>query len=182
MFSMALTTLFLPFLPPLAKQILLNNFLADVPSIFISTDSVDEAQVGKVERWNVAEVRHFMIVFGILSSVFDMATFAILLKVFNLGQAGFQTAWYVEPLLTEVVVVLVLRTREPAWRSRPSNPLLLATISIIGIAIAILYVPKFTKLFGFVPLSLPLVGTMLAIVLAYGLVIELAKHWFYKRN
>jgi P-type Mg2+ transporter len=182
MFSMALATPFLPFLPLLAKQILLNNFLADVPSISISTDCVDEAQVSKAERWNVAEVRHFMIVFGLLSSVFDMATFALLLKVFNLGQAGFQTAWFVESLLTEVVVVLVLRTRAPAWRSRPSNPLLLTTLSIIGIAIAIPYVPKFTKLFGFVPLSMPLVGTMLAIVVAYGLVIETAKHWFYKRH
>jgi P-type Mg2+ transporter len=182
MFSMALATPFLPFPPLLAKQILLNNFLADVPSIAISTDSVDEEQVNKVKRWNVTEVGQFMIVFSLLSSVFDMATFGILLEVFNLWQAGFQTAWFVESLLTEVVVVLVLRTRAPAWRSRSSNTILLTTISIIGIALAIPYVPKFATLSGFVPLSGPLVGLMLAIVVTYGLVIEFAKHWFYKRH
>jgi Mg2+-importing ATPase len=181
MLSMALATPFLPFLPLLAKQILLNNFLSDVPSIAISTDSVDADQARKVERWKVREVRRFMIVFGVLSSVFDITTFVLLLKVFSLEQSGFQTAWFVVSLLTEVVVVLSLRTRAAAWRSRPSTPLLLATTAVFGGAIAIPYVTPIAELFGFEPISWHVMAAMLAVVLAYILATELAKHWFYPR-
>jgi Mg2+-importing ATPase len=181
MLSMALATPFLPFLPLLAKQILLNNFLSDVPSMAISTDSVDADQARRVERWNVGEVRRFMIVFGLLSSVFDLLTFGVLLKVFDFGQAQFQTAWFVVSLLTEVLVVLVLRTRSAAWCSRPSTPLMAATLTIFAVAIAIPYLKPVSRLFGFVPLDFSVMGLLLLIVFAYILATELTKRWFYAR-
>ena len=127
MLSMALATLFLPFLPLLPKQILLNNFLSDFPSVAISTDNVDAAQIERSQRWNLAELRYFMFVFGIASTLFDLLTFALLLHVFKAGEVTFQTGWFVVSLLTELVVVLVLRTRQPFYRSRPSALLLWAT-------------------------------------------------------
>jgi P-type Mg2+ transporter len=182
MLSMALATPFLPFLPLLAKQILLNNFLSDLPSMAISTDSVDAEQARKVERWNVKEVRRFMIVFGLLSSVFDLVTFALLLKVFALSESGFQTAWFVVSLLTEVVVVLVLRTRAPAWRSRPSNPLLLATSLVFIAAIAVPYFGPFAVLFGFEPIPWTVMISMLGVVLCYIVVTEIAKRFFWRTS
>src|SRR4029079_19551632 len=124
MVSMALATPLLPFLPLAAKQILLNNFLADLPSIAISTDSVDADRITRAQRWDVTEVRRFMLVFGLISSVFDLLTFAVLLLVFHADQATFQTSWFIVSLLTELSVVLVLRTHKPAFRSRPSRLLL----------------------------------------------------------
>lgn len=124
MISMALATPLLPFLPLAAKQILLNNFLSDVPSIAISSDNVDPERVIRPQRWNVKEIQKFMIVFGMISSVFDLLTFGFLLYVFHAGQAVFQTTWFMISLLTELAVVLVLRTRKPAFHSRPSRLLL----------------------------------------------------------
>ena len=180
MLSMALATPFLPFLPLLAKQILLNNLLSDLPSMAISTDSVDAEQARKVERWNVKEVQRFMIVFGLLSSVFDLLTFGLLLKVFALGQSGFQTAWFIVSLLTEVAVVLVLRTRAAAWCSRPSNPLLLATIAVFVVAITIPYIQPLAELFGFVPVSWIIMASMMGVVICYIAATELTKYLFWK--
>ncbi len=181
MLSMALATPFLPFLPLQAKQILLNNFLSDVPSMAISTDRVDADQVKRAERWNVKEVRRFMIVFGLLSSVFDLATFVILLKVFALGEKEFQTAWFVVSLLTEVTVVLVLRTRQKAWRSYPGKALSLFTLAIFLLAMTIPYIWPLSALFGFSSIHWTVMISMLVVVLAYIMASELAKHWFYTR-
>ena len=119
MVSMALATPLLPFLPLAAKQILLNNFLSDVPSIAISSDNVDPDRVSRPQRWSIKEIRRFMIVFGLISSVFDLLTFAVLLLVFHANEATFQTSWFMISLLTELAVVLVLRTHRPAFRSCP---------------------------------------------------------------
>jgi hypothetical protein len=102
MVSMALATPLLPFLPLAAKQILLNNFLSDVPSIAISSDNVDPDRVSRPQRWSIKEIRRFMIVFGLISSVFDLLTFAVLLLVFHAGEATFQTSWFLISLLTEL--------------------------------------------------------------------------------
>jgi Mg2+-importing ATPase len=180
MISMAVATPFLPFLPLLPKQILLNNFLSDLPSIAISTDNVDAEQVRTAERWNIAEVRRFMIVFGLVSSVFDVLTFALLLRFFHADETSFQTAWFVVSLLTEVAIVLVLRTRAAALHSKPSE-LLLATTLLVSVAAVIL--PGFTPiaaLFGFAPIPLPMLISLLAIVFVYLFATELAKYWFYR--
>jgi P-type Mg2+ transporter len=179
MLSMAIATPLLPFLPLFAKQILLNNFLSDLPSMSISSDNVDAAQVRHAERWDVAGVRKFMLVFGLVSSVFDLATFALLLLVYRAGEQEFQTAWFIVSLLTEIAVVLVLRTRGWFFRSRASNLLIAATFLVFFAALAIPYLGPAAAMFGFVPLPLVLMLYLLMIVAAYIGVTEITKRWFY---
>jgi P-type Mg2+ transporter len=179
MVSMALAAPVLPFLPLVAKQILLNNFLSDVPSMAISTDRVDAARVTQPQRWDVKQIRRYMVVFGLVSSVFDLLTFAALLLIFHAGEATFQTTWFVVSLLTELGVVLVLRTRGPAWRSRPSSLLLWTTVAAAAFALAAPFFGRASRLFGFVPLSTFEMGTVVGIVVAYLAATEAAKRWFF---
>jgi Mg2+-importing ATPase len=180
MISMAVATLFLPFLPLAAKQILLNNFLSDFPSVAISTDNVDPGMLDKAQHWDIGRIQWFMIVFGLVSTAFDFLTFAVLLLVFQTPQPAFQTAWFVVSLLTELAVVLVLRTHLPSWRSNPSRLLFFSTLVVAVIAIALPYTGPLARIFGFVPLPLPLLLGMLAIALGYILATEAAKPWFYR--
>ena len=182
MVSMALATPLLPFLPLVAKQILLNNFLSDIPSITISSDNVDPDRVSQPQRWNIKDIQLFMVVFGLISSVFDLATFAVLLLVFHADQPTFQTFWFVVSLLTELAVVLVLRTHRPAFRSTPSRLLLWATIAVIVATLAIPFLGPPSSVFGFVPLSALQMGTVIAIVIGYIAATEGAKVWFYGRK
>jgi len=182
MISMALATPLLPFLPLVAKQILLNNFLSDVPSIAISTDNVDPQIVTRAQRWNIKDVRRFMIVFGLVSSVFDLVTFAALLLVFHANEATFQTTWFLISLLTELAVVLVLRTRGPALRSSPSRLLLWSTLSVSAASLAIPYLGSLSAVFGFVPLSVAEMAVVFAIVGGYVLATESTKAWFYRKS
>lgn len=180
MISMALASPFLPFLPLAAKQILLNNFLSDVPSIAISSDNVDPERVLVPPRWNVNDIRNFMVVFGLISSVFDLLTFAVLFLVFHANEATFQTSWFMISLLTELAVVLVLRTHKPAFRSRPSRLLLYATVAVFVATFAIPFLGSLTALFGFVPLSMAELAAVVAIVLGYILATEAAKAWYFR--
>jgi P-type Mg2+ transporter len=180
MVSMAIAAPLLPFLPLVAKQILLNNFLSDVPSMAISTDRVDAERVTHPQRWDITQVRRYMIVFGLVSSIFDLLTFAALLLVFRAGEATFQTTWFVVSLLTELGVVLILRTRGPAWRSRPSALLLWTTIAATVFALAVPFFGSWSTLFGFVPLSTLEMGTVAGIVAAYLGATEATKRWFFR--
>ena len=180
MVSMALATPLLPFLPLAAKQILLNNFLSDVPSIAISSDNVDADRVSSPQRWNIKDIQRFMIVFGLISSVFDLLTFAVLLLVFHAGEATFQTSWFVISLLTELAVVLVLRTHKPAFRSHPSRLLLWSTLAVSAATLAIPFLGALSSVFGFVPLSAPEIGCVIAIVAGYIASTETAKAWFFR--
>ena len=180
MVSMAIAAPLLPFLPLVAKQILFNNFLSDVPSMAISTDRVDPESVTYPQRWDVAQVRRYMIVFGLVSSIFDLLTFAVLLLLFRAGEARFQTAWFVVSLLTELGVVLILRTRGAAWRSRPSALLLWTTIAATVFALAVPFFGPGSRLFGFVPLSPAEMGTAVGIVAAYLAATEATKRWFFR--
>jgi len=181
MISMAFASLALPFLPLLAPQILLNNFLSDVPSLAIATDNVDPDQVHTPRRWDIAFVRRFMVTFGLVSSVFDFVTFAFLLLVAGATEQVFQTGWFVESLITELAIVLVVRTRKPFWRSRPSALLSWLTLAVATFAIVIPFLPG-ADWFGFVPLPLPVVAGLIAITLAYLAASEAAKHWFFARE
>ncbi|MFO1425709.1 MAG: magnesium-translocating P-type ATPase [Steroidobacteraceae bacterium] len=180
MISMALATPLLPFLPLTASQILLNNFLSDVPSIAISTDRVDREVVRSAQRWDVRQVRRFMIVFGLVSTVFDLLTFAVLLRGFEAGAPLFQTTWFVVSLLTELAVVLVLRTHGPALRSRPGTLLLWSTVGVFTLALLLPYAGPLARAFGFVPLAPGPLAWVIAIVACYVLVTEAAKRWFYR--
>jgi Mg2+-importing ATPase len=182
MVSMALATPLLPFLPLAAKQILLNNFLSDVPSIAISSDNVDPNHVSRPQRWDIKDIQHFMVIFGLISSIFDLMTFAVLLFVFHADQATFQTAWFIVSLLTELAVVLVLRTHGPAFRSRPSFLLLWSTLSVSVVTLAIPFLGQLSLMIGFVPLSTLQMATIIAIVVGYIAATERAKLRFYGRK
>ncbi|GAB3538314.1 magnesium-translocating P-type ATPase [Noviherbaspirillum agri] len=182
MMSMALATSFLPFLPLSAKQILLNNFLSDIPSIAISTDKVDAERLRQSQEWDMREVRRFMIVFGLISSAFDILTFLVLRMVFDASETVFQTSWFLVSLLTELAVVLVLRTTRPAWRSMPGLLLLTATVLVGVAALAIPYIPGVAGAFGLTPLPPPIMASAIAIVIAYILTTEAVKSRFYSRT
>ncbi len=181
MVSMAFASLALPFLPLLAPQILLNNFLSDVPSLAIATDNVDADQVRTPQRWDIAFVRRFMVTFGLVSSVFDFITFAFLLLAAGAAAGVFQTGWFVESLITELAIVLVVRTRKAFWRSRPSALLSWLTLVVGLLAVAIPFLPG-ADWFSFVPLPLPVLGGLVAITLAYLAASEAVKHWFFVRR
>ncbi|KQW22011.1 magnesium-translocating P-type ATPase [Afipia sp. Root123D2] len=181
MLSMAMAAPLLPFLPLAAKQILLNNFLSDIPSIAISSDNVDPDRLRLPQRWNIRDIRRFMIVFGLISSVFDLVTFAVLLAVFHADQPTFQTFWFIVSLLTELAVVLILRTQRPAFRSRPSRLLLWATFLVAAGTLAIPFLGPLSSVFSFVPLSGLQMVTAVAIVFAYIVATEGAKTLFYGR-
>ncbi|MDF0546508.1 magnesium-translocating P-type ATPase [Sphingobium sp. H39-3-25] len=182
MVSMALAVPLLPFLPLLPKQILLNNFLSDIPSITISTDNVDPEHLAKPQRWSIKEVRRFMIVFGLVSSVFDLLTFGALRWVFRTDASIFQTVWFVISLLTELVVVLVLRTRRHSWKSRPGTLLIGTTVAMTLVGLALPFTPGFDALFAFERPSWPLVAFSIALIGAYSLATEMTKRIFYSRE
>ncbi len=179
MFSMAGASLFLPFLPLLASQILLNNFLADIPGMAIAGDDVDREWIDRPHKWDIAYVRNFMIVFGLVSSVFDFLTFAVLLWGVRASEQEFHTAWFVESLLTELAVALVVRTRMPFYRSRPGKWLLRSTVAVAMLTMAIPYLPGSHRL-GFIPLPIPLLMLVVGITLLYVLAAEQAKRYFHR--
>jgi P-type Mg2+ transporter len=181
MVSMALATPLLPFLPLAATQILLNNFLSDLPAITISNDRVDPEHLDRAQRWDVHDLRRFMLVFGLTSTVFDLLTFGLLWQVFDAGEALFQTAWFVVSLLTELAVLLVLRTRRPAWRSHPSTLLWVSTLAVALLALALPSVGPLARIFGMVPLPGALLATLLGVVLAYAAATEWVKHRYQAR-
>jgi Mg2+-importing ATPase len=182
MLSMAVAGPLLPFLPLAPKQILLNNFLSDLPSMAIATDRVDDEHLRHPQRWSIVEVRRRMVVYGLISSVFDLITFALLIGVFAAGEALFQTAWFVVSVLTELAVVMVLRTRLAAWRSRPSPLLVGSTIAVALLSLALPYTGSLAELMGFVPLPAPLLAATLGIVAAYLVLTEAMKRLFERRR
>ena len=181
MISMAVASLFLPFLPLLAKQILLNNFLSDIPSLAIATDNVDPELMRRPRQWDIRFVRRFMMSFGLVSSLFDFATFAFLLLIAHATAATFQTGWFIESLLTELAIVLIVRTRKTSWASRPSPLLGWLTLGMGVVAIIIPYLP-FAGWFGFVPLPLPVLAGLVAITGLYVGASEATKKWFFARE
>lgn len=180
MFSMAGASLFLPFLPMLPKQVLLINFMTDLPEMAIAGDRVDDEFVTRPHRWDVNFIRRFMLVFGPLSSVFDYLTFALLSWVLRAGELEFHTGWFVESILSASVVVFALRTRLPFYKSRPSPTMLLATGFVIMVTLALPYSPL-AGVLALTPLPVPFLLAVFAIVGFYFLAAEFAKRWFFKR-
>ncbi|MBI3374608.1 MAG: magnesium-translocating P-type ATPase [Betaproteobacteria bacterium] len=178
MFSMAGATLLLPFLPMLPIQILLNNLLYDVSELALPFDHVDEEALARPSAWDVDFVRRYMLGLGPVSSVFDFITFLVLLHVFQAGETLFHTAWFVESLATQVLVIFIIRTRGQPLASRPNPGLTALSIGVIVLAAAIPFTPL-APLLGFVPLP-PLLGAAIAaIVLCYLLAMQVAKGRFY---
>ncbi len=180
MLSMALASiLFLPFLPLTAGQILLNNFLSDVPAFGLANDRVDPELVAAPRRWDMRFIGRFMVEFGVVSSLFDLLTFGILLGVFEADLATFRTGWFVESLLTELVIALVVRTRRPFYASKPGRFLLWSTVALALVTLIIPILP-FAGVLGFVPLPPALVATLIGITCLYVAATEGTKRWFYR--
>jgi Mg2+-importing ATPase len=181
MVSMALASVFLPFLPLLATQILLNNLLVDLPAMAIARDRVDPEWVAGPRQWDTEFIRDYMVSFGLISSVFDLLTFAMLLWIFHVAPAEFRTGWFVESLLTELLVALVVRTRRTFYRSRPATSLVVITACVALVAVVLPYSPL-AGLFEFVPLPAYLLLSLVGVSLAYVLTVEACKRWFYRRQ
>ncbi|MGE0113973.1 MAG: magnesium-translocating P-type ATPase [Steroidobacteraceae bacterium] len=181
MISMALATPLLPFLPLVAKQILFNNFISDLPTFALSLDNVDHERLQCAQHWDLKSVLRFMVVFGLISTAFDIMTFMVLLHGFKVDEGGFQTVWFMVSLLTELAVLLLLRTALPVWRSRPGKTLLWLTIVVALAALAIPFSGPLAEIFGFEPLSLVMMATVLLIVMGYAIATEVGK-WLFFRN
>ncbi|HYM60932.1 MAG TPA: magnesium-translocating P-type ATPase [Thermoanaerobaculia bacterium] len=183
MFSMAAASLFLPFLPMLPTQILLNNFLYDSSQISIPGDNVDSALLRRPKRWQIGFIVRFMTIIGPISSIYDFLTFAILLWVFHASSNAplFHTGWFVESLATQTLVVFVIRTAGNPLKSRPSLALLISVLAIVAIATVLPYTPLGTLL-RFVPLPAGLLGAIAALALTYLLLVQAVKSWFYRRH
>jgi len=180
MFSMAVAATFLPFLPMLPTQILLNNFLYDLAQVTIPTDRVDETFILKPQRWNVKMIRDFMIYIGPLSSIYDFLTFFALLRIFHASEQFFHSGWFVESLATQTLVIFVIRTARNPLRSRPSLALTLTTISVVLFGTVLPYT-SLGALIGFTPLPF---GFLLFIAIATGtylILVEVVKHRLMRR-
>ncbi|MCJ7423494.1 magnesium-translocating P-type ATPase [Candidatus Bathyarchaeota archaeon] len=184
MFSAAGGSVFLPFLPMLPIQILLNNLLYDTSQTLMTTDNVDAEYIEKPKRWDISFIRRFMITLGPVSSLFDFATFFTMLFVFNAwtNEPLFQTAWFIESLCSQTLVVLIIRTRRvPFYKSKPSKYLTMMLLSVISFAIIVPFTPV-GAFFGFVPPPPAFFLALVGILGAYALLAEGIKRWFYKRN
>jgi len=177
MLSMALASIVLPFLPLLPLQILLNNLLYDLSEIGIPFDAVDVEDTTRPHAWDMPAVLRFTIVMGTVSSLFDAATFLILLKGFGADAAQFQTAWFLESIATQILVIFLIRTRRIPWRATPAHiALIVSSLGALATALFLVTGPL-QYLFGFVPLAWPLIGAMAAVTVTYLAAAEAAKHF-----
>lgn len=174
MFSMAGAYVFLPFLPMLPSQILLNNFLYDLSQITIPTDNVDASYIKKPQHWDIKLLRNFMLFIGPISSIFDFLTFFLLLRVFQAGDMLFHTGWFVESLATQTLVLFIIRTAGNPLRSRPSRPLTITTLVIVAIGILLPYTPLAGPL-GFIPLPGLYFLLLAGMTITYLTLVELVK-------
>ncbi|RUT14653.1 hypothetical protein DSM107010_01990 [Chroococcidiopsis cubana SAG 39.79] len=179
MFSMAGASLFLPFLPLLPKQILLTNLLTDFPEMTIATDSVDRDMVSKPRRWNIRFIRNFMLVFGLISSVFDYLTFGTLWFILRATPDRFRTGWFVESVISAAAIVLVIRTRKPFFKSQPSRYLSITTLATVAITSILPYIPV-ARFLGFQPLPASFLLLLGAIVTIYIVTADKIKQVFYQ--
>ncbi|MDD4974513.1 MAG: magnesium-translocating P-type ATPase [Bacteriovorax sp.] len=181
MFSVAAASLILTFLPMLPKQILLTNFITDFPYLSIASDNVDEEQIVMPGKWDLKLIRNYMIIFGIHSSLFDLITFLVLLYIFKAPETRFQTAWFVESVLTELFILFIIRTRKNFFKSKPGKYLILLSLAGTILTLSLPYLPWAREL-GLVPLPMINIAVMLTIVTLYILSADILKVWFFKNK
>jgi P-type Mg2+ transporter len=180
MFSAGAASLFLSFLPMLPTQILLNNLLYDISEMTIPTDNVDPEQLERPAHWDIRMIRRFMLFFGPISSLFDFATFGIMLGVFDAHAPLFRSGWFVESLATQSLVIFAIRTRRvPFFRSRASKPLTLTTLLCVATGAYLPFSPV-AHVLGFRPLPAAFFGFLVGMVIAYLLLVEVGKTIFYR--
>jgi P-type Mg2+ transporter len=180
MFSMAGASLFLPFLPLLPKQILLTNLMTDFPEMTIATDHVDAEMVNRPRRWDLAFIRKFMFTFGLVSSLFDYLTFGVLLMLLDATPEQFRTGWFMESVVSAAIIVLVIRSRRPFYRSQVGIQLLVATLAVVTAAL-ILPVTPLGRILGFVTLPTSFLLILSMIMILYIFTAEVVKKMFYRR-
>ncbi|WP_313545119.1 magnesium-translocating P-type ATPase [Leifsonia aquatica] len=181
MFSASIASVVLPFLPMLPGQILLNNLLYDASQLAIPTDTVDEEQLRAPSHWDIGAIRRFMLLFGPISSVFDFATFGLMLWVFHAAAPEFRSGWFIESIATQSLIVFAIRThRVPFLRSRPSRALALSVLAVVAVGVWLPYSPL-AGVLGFSPLPVPFFLALVAMVVAYLVLVEAAKVWYYAR-
>ena len=174
MFSMAGASIFLPFLPMLPTQILLNNFMYDLSQLTIPTDNVDDEFLRKPQQWDIGLIRKFMLVIGPISSIFDFLTFYVLLHFFHAGEMLFHTGWFVESLATQTLVIFIIRTTSNPLRSRPSRPLAITTLSIVVIGMLLPFT-GLAETLGFVPPSRTYFAYLMVATIVYLILVEMGK-------
>jgi Mg2+-importing ATPase len=179
MVSMAAAALWLPFLPMRPAQILLNNLLYDLSELALPLDRVHESEMLKPRRWDIARIRRFMLWFGPLSSLFDLAAFALLYNILRATEPVFQSAWFVQSMATQVLVVFVIRTPGAAWRDRPSPWVLAASLGVAVLALVLPYIPL-GRSFGFVPLSATVLAMVAGLTATYLVAAEVLKQIFHR--
>lgn len=180
MFSASIASVALSFLPMLPSQILLNNLLYDASQLAIPTDRVDDEQLAAPSHWDIRGIRRFMLIFGPISSIFDIATFALMLTVFHAAPPEFRSGWFIESIATQTLIIFAIRTRRtPFTRSRPSILLTVAALAAVGVGIALPYLPV-SGLLGFAPLPAGFFFALLAMVVAYLVLVEIAKAVYYR--
>jgi Mg2+-importing ATPase len=180
MFSAGSASLFLSFLPMLPTQILLNNLLYDGSEMAIPTDNVDEEQLKRPAHWDTTFIRHFMMVFGPISSIFDFATFGLMIWVFNAGPPLFRSGWFVESLATQSLIIFAIRTRRvPFFHSKPSTPLVVATFTCVAIGVLLPFSPL-AHVLGFTALPAGFLAALAAMIIVYFALIEFGKRRFYR--
>jgi P-type Mg2+ transporter len=180
MFSMAGAFVFLPFLPMLPTQILLNNFLYDLAQVTIPTDNVDASFIQKPQHWNINLIRDFMVFIGPISSIYDFLTFFVMLWVFHASESLFHTGWFVESLATQTLVLFIIRTASNPLRSRPSLPLAITTLTVVALGIILPYTPLAVDL-GFTPLPGLYFLFLAGMTITYLLLVELVKRRLMRR-
>jgi Mg2+-importing ATPase len=181
MFSMAVASLILPFLPMLPKQILLTNFLTDFPYLSIASDNVDEEQLAKPGKWDIKFIRNYMLIFGLHSSIFDVITFLSLYFILKVQESAFQTGWFIESILTELFILFIIRTHKNFFKSKPNAILLI--LSVLGLVTTILlpYSPL-NKELGLFPLTTIQLSVMLFIVFCYVTTADILKKWYFNKH
>ena len=176
--SVVVAAAFLPFLPLLPMQILLLNFLSGFAHLAIATDRVDKEDLERPKRWDIKNLRKFMLIFGFLSSAVDIVLYWLLVGVFDVSPDVFRSVWFIESLLSEAVAMLVLRSKRPFWRSRPSWGLLVFSVLSGAVAIAITFMPVVGTTLGFAPSPIYLLGAVAVLLLGYALANEVVKRRF----
>lgn len=180
MFSVAGASLLLPFLPMLPKQILLTNFMTDFPYLAVSSDNVDPEALIRPGKWNIKQIRRYMLFFGIHSSLFDFITFGTLYYYMGLSDAKFQTGWFLESIFSELLILFIIRTRRNFFRSKPGKILIYSTAAAI-VATALLPISPFAPYLGLNVPDFKMAVSILIILTGYVLSADLLKVWFFRR-
>jgi len=180
MFTLAVGSLFLPFIPLLPSQILLTNLLSDAPLLTISTDNLDEEGLRTPKKWNISLIAKFALFFGLISSIFDFVTISSLIYLLHAGPELFHTAWFIESVMSEILVTFSIRTRRKFYESRPSNLMIAASIIMASMTLVVVYSPL-GLLLGFVKPPVWFLGLIFGILGCYFFLVEGLKHLFFSR-